>query len=235
MSSDVNSLGSETPKERRFRVRRNAAAIAKYLEFGEVLRMKGTAGSSFNLEVVESQSESTVPMSEKGHLWHSDGDNAHFFRHVLPILRAIEKQEAYKPALLLEHDPTALRRWRAGERENDRAWMERFDKLCMYVAKLLENRRPGIAIRCNINPRLDEKRAKTREAQKKGTAYSDGIIVSKIEEIEREEGPMERKAAEALLSDREGYSIPRIRWAVKRKNQRTKQGESSASEAEEAS
>lgn len=99
-------------------------------------------------------------MSDRGHIFGSDPHNIHFAKHAGPVLFAIRDKDVAKPARLLEHDPTALRRWRAGETENDRAWMKRFTTLCRFAAKLLESREPGVEVRIVLRPRLEEAKDK---------------------------------------------------------------------------
>lgn len=133
----------------------NAAQISKWFEFRDVIIQKGTAGSYFNLQS-DRRSESRVTLSERGHKSLDCSRNAHFRRHVLPILTRIEDAEIYKPARFLEHDPTALRRWRVGETKNDQEKMKDFDRLCKFVAVQLERAWPGIRVVFVVSPDEEE-------------------------------------------------------------------------------
>lgn len=201
----------------------NQRQVAKYLEFRDPLTMKNTAGSFFSNEA-DRKGESKVPLSEKGHIFWSDrdGNNQHFGKHIRPILREIEDKEVYVPAKLLEHDPTALRRWRAGETENDRYWMKRFDHLCKFVAALLERRNPGLRVLCNIYPEYEEARPKTRQARDKERTWtkehSYRLIGAEIERVMIEE-ECSLTAAKGLVAQRTNLklgtpcSVPRVEKA----------------------
>lgn len=187
-------------------IKRNAAQIGKYLEFRDPVTQKGTAPSFLNLES-DRKGESRVPMSDRGHKFWSDrdGTNQHFIKHVGPILCHISGKDVYKPALLLEHDPTALRHWRAGATENDKEWMKKFDKLCLFVAKLLEKRYPGLEVWINMNPEDEEFVGTPRQANDQKRTWdkfhSYRLIGAEIERVMIEED-CGIDAAKGLVSQR---------------------------------
>jgi hypothetical protein len=204
----------------------NAHQISKWFEYRDPTIFKGTAGSYFSLEA-DRRSESRVPLSERGHKSLDADDNAHFRRHVLPILYRIADKEIFKPAFLLEYDPTALRRWRAGETENDKKQMEKFNRLCKFVATQLDIVWPGLRVFFVINPE-DEEVNTPREAHDKRRSYRKEhayrLIGAEIERVITEEG-CGIEAAKGLVSQRDNKelgtpcSIPRVHaaWLFYRK------------------
>lgn len=90
----------------------------------------------------------------------------------------------------------------------------------LHGFKLSDLHEPGWELRVYTRPE-DEPVASKREAQKIDTAYSDQRIVEHLEAIEREEGPMTRKAAMDILEQRRGHSPSWILWAIKRNNRRS--------------
>lgn len=169
----------------------NAAQLSKWFEFRDVITQKGTAGSYFSLEA-DRKSESRVTLSERGHKSLDCSKNAHFRRHVLPILIRIAGAEIYKPARLLEHDPTALRRWRAGETKNDQKKMKDFERLCNFVAVQLERTWPGIRVIFVVNPEDEEFVGTPREANDQKRTWdkwdSYRLIGAEVERVMGEEG-----------------------------------------------
>lgn len=141
--------------EARKRVRHNAGQIALFLEFREPTLMKGTAGSFFSLQA-DRKSESRVTMSAWGHRVHEGDNNPYFYSRVMPIVTKLDGTRIFKPAKLLEADPTAIKHWRAGETENHREWMKKFSHLCLYIAKRLEIEKPGTKVFFDISPKAEE-------------------------------------------------------------------------------
>jgi hypothetical protein len=208
------SRQEEEKEQARKRIARNAAQVSKYLEFRDPVVMKGTAGSFHQYEA-DRKSESTAPMSERGHRSGSDPKNIHFSKHVGHILNALREERIYLPARLLEHDPTAIRRWRAGETENDRRWMVRFRRLCKFVAIQVERRYPGTELTWNIEPEDEETkslRAYSEKQRRWGTEESYRVLVKKVKEtMKTEECGIE--AAKGLVADRMDVSFARVHRA----------------------
>lgn len=141
--------------DRRKLIDHNSNQIARWFEYRDVTIMKGTAGSFFSLEA-DRRSESRVTLSERGHRSLVNDDNSHFRRHVMPILSRLTDKDIFIPALLLEYDPTALRRWRAGETRHDREQMAKFERLCKFVAVHLDMAWPGIRVFFVVHPEDEE-------------------------------------------------------------------------------
>ncbi len=142
-------------KARQKRIERNAEQVGKLIEHWDSWMQRGTAGSSFNLEVVKKRGGKS-PMSNLGHRVLSDPENAHAFKHLGPILAELEGTEIGKVAAILRHHPTAIRKWRTEETPNDRYWLDRFNVFCRVAAVRLDRRYPELSIRVNVRPEEEE-------------------------------------------------------------------------------
>jgi hypothetical protein len=112
------------------------------------------------------------------------------------------------------HDPTAIPRWRQRNTEPSRQLADALWVFCCLVAdEVTTERGADYEMRVYTRPE-DEPAENPRDAQKKDTSYADHVIVGQLWQMEADEGPMTREAAKALLSRREGYSIPRINRAI---------------------
>jgi hypothetical protein len=217
---------ADRQKQARKRLKYNAAQIQKYIEHRDPITNKGTAGSCFNLEVVQqSNPESEAPMSERGHKWHSDieGDNQDFYNKIIPLFLKYEGTYMGVPARILQDKPHLIAAWEDGKTEHHRDMYKRLTVFCMFLAKKLEQRCGPVLIRCHIHPKLERQPSGPRGAQKYDTRYSDWVITQKLAKIQREEGPMKQKAAWGLLSDREDYSPRRIRSAIEAVNRKARE------------
>lgn len=217
---------AERQKQSRKRLKHNAVQIEKYIEHRDPITQKGTAGSSFNLEVVHQyKPESVAPMSDRGHRWHSDaeGDNQEFYDKIIPLFLKYEGTQMGVPARILQDKPHLIAAWQVGETEHHRNMYKRLRVFCMFLAKKLEQRCGPVLLHCHIHPRLERQPDGPRGAQKYDTRYADWVITEKIKKIQREEGPMKQNAAWGILADREGFSIPRIRRAINRDNERARE------------
>lgn len=213
-------------KQERGRRRHNAAQIEKYIEHRDPITNKGTAGSSFNLEVVQQANpESEAPMSDRGHKWHSDieGDNQEFYDKIIPLFLKYEGTYMGLPARILENNPHLITAWQAGKTAHHRQMYKKLKVFAMFLAKKLEERWGPVLIHCHIHPKLERQEQGPRAVQKYNTRYSDWVIIQKLKKIQREEGPMKQKAAWGLLQQREDYSIPRIRRAINRDNEKARE------------
>jgi hypothetical protein len=210
------------------RRRRNKRAIERYITVLQP-KLEVQTGGVINLESL-GKPESTPPVTDAALvLIHRNQAAA---SKLEPIFRdmglAFKDPEPFyllvtlNLAGLRNGDPGALRRWRAGRTEDDQLLNAAFERALEYVENELEKRYPHQELEVVTDPRDDPVGCK-RDAQKIDTAYSDGVIVKMLETIEREEGPMKRNAAVGLLSDREGYSIPRIRKAIENENRRARE------------
>lgn len=216
---------ADRQKQERKRLKYNAAQIEKYIEHRDPITMKGTAGSCFNLEVVQqSNPESEAPMSNRGHKWHSDiaGDNQDFYNKIIPLFLKYEGTDMGVPARILEEKPHLIQAWSDGKTEHHRNMYRRLKVFCMFLAKKLDQRWGPVKIHCHIHPRLERQPRGARGGQKYDTMYANWAIVQKIEKIECEEDVDTREAALGLLQQREGYSVPRLRDAIKQENKRRK-------------
>lgn len=184
-------------------LRHNSVQIEKYLEFRDVNTQKGTAGSSFNLENC-GKPESEPPMSERGHIVCSVDDNRHFDNHVGWILANIRNKPIFRTAILLEFDPTALRRWRKEETEHEKEQLRKFRRLCKFVATQIEKAYPGLKLFYHINPKEEEVETPRQYNDKRRTwdrHESYMLIGAEVERVMREEG-CGVQAAKGLVSQR---------------------------------
>ena len=132
-------------------IRHNEGQIAKFLEFRDTV-MKGSSGGFFNVGSDRKKGESGVPMSGKGHVTYLHPKNDEFRLAVMPLIYAVQFDVGYEPARVLEEDPAALRRWRAGETPEDKDMLIRFKWLVRLLALRLERRHPGLRVCFHVNP-----------------------------------------------------------------------------------
>ncbi len=130
--------------------------------------------------------------------------------------------EAWRVLSDVLFDHTAIRRWKAeGSIEERRFWM-----LCRLLASRLAAKydRPGAPYRLFVvvNPDDEQRRQMTREAQKRDTAYTDRVIVGRVEALESE-GMGREEAKKALAKDPDNtWSYWRVERAIVAQNKTKK-------------
>ena len=127
-------------------------------------------------------------------------------------------------------DPGAVRRWRAGETENDRLLLKAYERALNYVADELERRHPGIELRVYTDPKdepVESKRADSERERRWGTEHSYRLIAEEVERVMKEES-CGLEAAKGLVAQRENKilgtpcSFPRVdlAWRFAQKEKR---------------
>ncbi len=117
---------------------------------------------------------------------------------------------------MLYQDPAVIRRWKAAETEDDKAYLEVFRKLCRLVAQSIAASHPGIRINVTVNKKDEplQKEGKPHHRHRRITAEdSKRRRYEMLLEIERMEG-CSRTAAVGILADRRGIGESTIWEAV---------------------
>ncbi len=223
------------PRDARKVINHNAAQIAKLIEFTDASQ-RGTAGSTFNLEVVKKKA-SKSPMSAFAERFWSDPHNVHAAIVLQPYLYKLSifngiRRNLYEPFFLVERDPNLLRDWRKRQTAEQREMHDRFQEVCRIVAQALyydtrDNFDGPIKISVEIN--RDDQEVDTNsqaaardreEAKRPSNAMAHQIRYSQFREIEEDEElnqpePMSREAAKGVWQQRHNMSIRTIEDSIR--------------------
>lgn len=211
-------------------MRKIADKTARYIEYvwPKLERRGGVPETPMNRKA---KGESNPPMGE--HAFDVVEANANASRYLRFHLEIFEngnrkaKSGIYFSEILkaARYDVGLIDAWRDGRTEEDRAYRSAFKEVCKAVAKgvlFVRGEKAADAFEVVVNPHEEQQRQKTREAQKRATAYTDRVIVGRVEELE--EGGMGREEAKrALARDPENtWSYWRVERAIVAENKTRK-------------
>lgn len=193
------------------RLKRNKQAIERYVTILQP-KLERQTGGMINLEELD-KPESSPPCTDNALDLMGNAHNADAAQKLEPVFRDMvlngDVAQGYMMKLLgvaglRQGDPGAVRRWRAGETEDDKLLARFFDRAVKYVAEELERRHPGTEIKVVLDPEDDPVNSPGQSAERErrwGEQDSYRHINAAVKGIMQEEG-CSIEAAIGLYRDR---------------------------------
>jgi hypothetical protein len=198
------------------RLGRNKGAIERYVTLLQP-KLERQTGGMINMEELD-RPESTPPLTDTALDLIHNTHNTDARQKLEPIFRDMvlsgDDTQGYMLKLLgaaglRQGDPGLVRRWRAGETEDDRLLASFFERAIKWVAAELERRHPGVEIKVTLDPEDDpvnsprEANDRRRIWARKDSYRLIGAEVQRV--IEEEDATVE--GAKELVSQRENKRL----------------------------
>lgn len=222
--------GEAIASENKEAVRKIAEKTARFIEYvwPKLERRGGVPETPMNRKA---KGKSNPPMGDHAFdVLEANANASRYLRFHLEVFEngdrrssdGVRFSEVLKAA---RYDVGLIDAWREGRTEEDRNYRRAFNEVCRAVAKgvlFVHGEKGADAFEVVVNPHEEQQRQKTREAQKRATAYTDRLIVGRLEELEK--GGLGREEAKrALAKDPDNtWSYWRVERAIVAENKTRK-------------